>query len=97
MKPSEKKIKLVRKLTKLLESLNVVQLYHLPRQDATQNWLADTAAVLKSLRDPDYKEFVNLSKTISPTQSRFKRKNAAYEINGFLRCKVAEWRVHYDN
>jgi len=97
MKPSEKKKKLVEKLAKFLSKLDTVHLYSLPRQDSTQNWLANTAAVLKNLEDPDYQEFVSLSKIISPTQSRFNRKNAAYEINGFLRRKVAEWRVHYDN
>lgn len=96
MKPSEKKKKLVEELAKLFETLDVVQLYHLPRQDVTQNWLADTAAVLKNLDEGDYQEFVKLSRVITPTETnRETRKKAAYEIKAFVTRKVAEYR-RYD-
>lgn len=96
MKPSEKKRKLVGELVKLFEKLDVVQLYHLPRQDATQNWLADTAAVLKNLDEGDYQEFVQLSKVITPTEgNREIRKKAAYEIKALVTRKVAEYK-RYD-
>ena len=95
MKIFKAKKKLVRELTKLSNSINVVQLYHLPRQDVTQNWLADVAAVLKKLDEGDYQEFIKLSRVITPTEkNRETRKKAAYEINAFIKRKVAEYKKY---
>jgi len=95
MKPSEKKEGLVKELDKLYKTLDVIQLYTKPRQKPTNDWLADTASVLKNLDEGDYQEFVRLSKTITPTEQRENRKSAAYEIKAFVGRKVAEWK-RYD-
>lgn len=95
MKPSEKKIKLVDELGELHKALDVDFLYIHPRHKTTKDWLADTAGVLKNLDEGDYQEFIRLSKTISPDEERNKRKSAAYEIDNFVRQKVAGWK-RYD-
>lgn len=96
MKPSNKKRQLVEELTNLSNKLDVARLYGFPRQEDTQTWLADVAAVLKNLDEGDYQEFVKLSKVITPTEeSRETRKKAAYEIKSFIARKVAEYK-RYD-
>lgn len=95
MKPSERKRQLVEELANLHEKLDVGRLYGFPRQKDTQEWLAEVASVFKNLDEGDYQEVVRLSKTITPTESREKRKSAAYEINNFVRRKVAEYK-RYD-
>lgn len=96
MKPSDKKWQLVEELTNLCKKLDVARLYSFPRQEDTQEWLAEVAAVLKNLDEGDYQEFVKLSKVITPTEeSRETRKKAAYEIKAFITRKVAEYK-RYD-
>lgn len=94
MKPSEIKRKNVDELIQLCQSMNPDQLYCWPKQSVTRNWLADTAAVLKNLDEGDYKQFVKLSKVISPSEQRGDRKKAAYEIDTFIRNKTAEYKKY---
>jgi hypothetical protein len=95
MKPSERKQKLVEELTDLHKALNVEQIYRDPEHKATKDWLAETASVLKQLDESDYQELVRLSKIINPSIYLPKRKEAAHEIDNFIRRKVAEWK-RYD-
>lgn len=92
MTSSDRKQQLVKELVNLCEKLDIARLYGFPRQKDTQEWLSEVASVLKNLDETDYQEFVRLSKIITPTESRPNRKNAAYEINSFLKRKVAEWK-----
>lgn len=94
MKPSEIKRKNVEELIQLCQSMNPDQLYCWPRQSVTRNWLAETAVVLKNLDEGDYQQFIKLSKVISPTEQREDRKKAAYEIDGFIRNKTAEYKKY---
>ncbi|MBI2588799.1 hypothetical protein HYW35_01110 [Candidatus Saccharibacteria bacterium] len=95
MKLSERKLKFVEELASFQKDLNVDLLYTYPRHRTTKDWLANTAAVLKNLDEGDFQEFSRLRKTITPDESREKRKSAAYEIDNFVRQKVAEWQ-RYD-
>jgi len=92
MKPSEKKKNVVIELIKLGQEMNPDQLYCWPKQPVTRNWLAEMAAVLKQLDEGDYQKFTTLSKIISITEKRENRKYAAYEIDSFIRNKVAEYK-----
>lgn len=94
MKPSKSKRKLVEELANLHKSLNVEQIYREPEHKTTKDWLAETSSVLKQLDESDYQELVRLSKTINPTIYLPKRKEAAHEIDNFIRRKVAEWKRH---
>jgi len=94
MKPSERKLQLVKELENLRNVLNVKQLYVLPTQQPTKDWLANVAAVFKNLDENDHQEFLHLSKIIS-SENREKRRNAANEIDNLVRRKVAEWK-RYD-
>src|SRR5574341_903077 len=95
MKPSEIKQRLVVELTNLHKALNVEQTYREPEHKITKDWLAETSSVLKQLDESDYQELVRLSKTINPAIYLPKRKEAAHEIDNFIRRKVAEWK-RYD-
>ena len=95
MKKSELKQKFVQELVELHQALNVKQLYVEPEHRTTKDWLAETASVLKNLDESDYQEFIRLNKTINPTVLPRKRKDAAHEIDTFIRRKVAEWK-RYD-
>lgn len=95
MKKSKQKQRLVKELDALHKSLDIIQLYNLPRHKTTRDWLTETASILKNLDESDYQEFVRLSKTITPMEPREKRKSAAFEIDSFIRRKVSEWK-RYD-
>ena len=96
MKPSDKKRQLVEELANLYKKLDIARLYGFPRQEDTQDWLAEVAAVLKNLDEGDYQEFVKLSKVITPTETnRETRKKVAYEIKALVTRKVAEYK-RYD-
>jgi len=95
MRKSEEKKRLVEQLETLHNAVDFAQLYPLPRQRITRNWLNDVASILKYLDEGDYQEFVDLSKGMKPTESREKRKEAADEIGSFVGRKVAEYK-RYD-
>ncbi len=95
MKNSEKKKKLVEELVNLHRTLNVHQLYTESSHKITLDWLAETASVLKNLDENDYQEFSRLRKSIYPGVLPKTRKDAAHEIDGFVRQKVAEYK-RYD-
>jgi hypothetical protein len=58
-------------------------------------WLGEVAAVLKTLDEGDYQEFMRLRKSIYPGVRARTRKSAVHELYGFLSQKVAEYR-RYD-
>jgi hypothetical protein len=95
MKPSERKRQLVEELSRLQGRISVEHLYGFPRQNDTQEWLADVASIFKNLDEGDYQEIVRLSKIITPTEIRINRIKAAHEIYNFVRRKVAEYK-RYD-
>ena len=95
MKKSERKVKLVDELSKYYKLLNVEQLFDFPDHKISKDWLAEVAAILKNLDETDYQEFVRLRKSLYAGVDRRIRINAANEIDGFVRQKVAEYE-RYD-
>lgn len=95
MKPTERKQKLVQDLINLRQQIGVERLIGFPRQQDTQEWLAEVAAIFKNLDEGDYQEIVRLSKTINPTENRLNRTKAAHEIYNFVTRKIAEYK-RYD-
>ncbi len=92
MKTSERKKSLVEELSNFHKALNVEQMFRDPEHKTTKDWLAETASILKQLDENDYQELIRLGKTINPAVFLPKRKEAAHEIDSFVRRKVAEWQ-----
>jgi hypothetical protein len=90
MKTLEMKQKLTKELTGLHKKLNIQQLYAFPNHKDTKNWIAKTIVVFKDFNKSDYQKIIKLSKIISPLEPREKRKKTAYELDNFVRLKIAE-------
>ena len=94
MRPSERKQQLVEELAILHRQLDADNLYTHPKHKTTKDWLAEAASVLKNLDEEDYQEIGRWGRAINPLVPREARKSAAYEIDNFVRRKVAEYKRH---
>lgn len=94
MKKSEQKQKIVEELVRYFKALNVKQLYEKPDHKTSKDWLAEVAAVFKSLDESDYQVFVNHRQHLYSSIAFKIRKHAAEQIDGFVRQKVAEYKKY---
>jgi len=83
---------LVKELAEYQKALNVQQLYDSPSHKTVKNWLSEVASILKNLDESDYQEFNKLKTDIHPGSIYGLRKNAAHDIDMFVRQKTAEYK-----
>lgn len=82
-------------LIKYVEQCNRLRLISESSHPDVVGWLGEVAAILKTLDEGDYQEFMRLRKSINPGVLPKTRRDAVHELYGFLIQKVAEYK-RYD-
>ncbi len=88
----QRKLAMIKELSKLQQKLKVEELYDYPEHEYTKDWLAQTTAIIRNFSESDYQEMLRLSKTISPAVLRVNRRTAAHEIDNLIRRIVLEYQ-----
>lgn len=84
--------KMIADLTAYYKKLNVGEIVDFSDQKFAKEWLAEVAAIFKSVDETDFKTFSNLRQHVYPSIDRGTRKHAVDQIAAFVAQKIAEYK-----